>query len=304
MNIMNKSIKGVLIRKNVSLKKFNTFRVNAKASEFYVPETINGFIDLIKLLNEKDKRYLILGGGSNILFLDKVIEFPIIYTGFFSRIEHTSHNILAYSGARVIDTVKYAYKNAFTGLEFLYGLPGSIGGAAYMNARCYEHSVSEFIDSVGIIDDNIEYMHIGNNECRYDYKRSIFQDKKYIILDVRFKLNKSSKKLIKPEMNKYLKDRKTKHQFKYPSAGSTFLNDYNTNMIAGKVIDSINMRGVRLGGAMVSPYHANFIVNYNNASGYDILNLMRKVKEEVYNQKGITLNAEVRIISNDKEAKL
>ena len=152
---MGKSIKGVLSRKNVSLKKYNTFRVNAKALEFYIPETINGFIDLIKYLNDNNKRYIILGGGSNILFLDKVIEFPIIYTGFFSRIEHTSHNILAYSGADVIDVVKYAYKNAFTGLEFLYGLPGSIGGAAYMNARCYEHSVSEFIDSVGIIDDNI-----------------------------------------------------------------------------------------------------------------------------------------------------
>ena len=173
-----------------------------------------------------------------------------------------------------------------------------------MNARCYEHSVSEFIDSVGIIDDNIEYMHIGIDECKYAYKKSIFQDKKYIILDVRFKLNKGSKKLIKPEMNKYLKDRKTKNQFKYPSAGSTFLNDYETNMIAGKVIDSVNMKGVKLGGAMVSPYHANFIVNYNNASGKDILNLMRKVREEVYNQKGILLNAEVRIVSNDENEKL
>ena len=301
---MGKSIKGVLSRKNVSLKKYNTFRVNAKALEFYIPETINGFIDLIKYLNDNNKRYIILGGGSNTLFLDKVIKFPIIYTGFFSRIEHTSHNILAYSGADVIDVVKYAYKNAFTGLEFLYGLPGSIGGAAYMNARCYEHSVSEFIDSVGIIDDNIEYMHIGIDECKYAYKKSIFQDKKYIILDVRFKLNKGSKKLIKPEMNKYLKDRKTKNQFKYPSAGSTFLNDYETNMIAGKVIDSVNMKGVKLGGAMVSPYHANFIVNYNNASGKDILNLMRKVREEDYNQKGILLNAEVRIVSNDENEKL
>lgn len=297
---MAEYLKGVLTRKNISLKNFNTFKVNAKSSEFYIPETINGFIDLIKCLNHNNKRYLILGGGSNILFLDKIIDFPIIYTGFFSRIEHTSHNILAYSGAKVIDTVKHAYKNSFTGLEFLYGLPGTIGGAAYMNARCYEHSVSEFIDSVGIIDDNIEYMHIGIDDCKYAYKKSVFQDKKYIILDVRFKLNKSSKKLIKPEMNKYLKDRKKKHQFKYPSAGSTFLNDYETNMIAGKVIDSINMRGVKLGGAMVSPYHANFIVNYNNASGRDILNLMRKIKEEVYNQKGITLNAEVRIISNDE----
>ena len=183
------------------------------------------------------------------------------------------------------------------------GLPGTIGGAAYMNARCYEHSVSEFIDKVGIIDDNIEYMHINVEDCNYAYKRSIFQDKKYIIVDVRFKLNKGSKKLIKPEMKKFYKDRKNKNQFKYPSAGSTFLNDYETNMIAGKVIDSINMRGTRLGGAMVSPYHANFIINYNNATGRDILNLMRKVREEVYNQKGITLNAEVRIISNDENEK-
>lgn len=301
---MIKTLNGVVSRENVSLKKFNTFRVKAKALEFYIPETINGFIDLIKYLNDNNKRYMILGGGSNILFLDKVIEFPIIYTGFFSRIEHTSHNILAYSGAEVMNVVKYAYKNAFTGLEFLYGLPGTIGGAAYMNARCYEHSVSEFIDSVGIIDDNIEYMHIGIDDCKYAYKKSVFQEKKYIIIDVRFKLNKASKKLIKPEMNKYYKDRKNKHQYKYPSAGSTFLNDYETNMIAGKVIDSINMRGIRLGGAMVSPYHANFIVNYNNASGTDILNLIKKVKEEVYNQKGIVLNPEVRIISNDREFKL
>ena len=301
---MVKSLNGVLSRENVSLKKLNTFRINAKASEFYVPETINGFIDLLKYLNDNNKRYIILGGGSNILFLDKVIEFPIIYTGFFTRVEHTSHNILAYSGANVIDVVKYAYKNSFTGLEFLYGLPGSIGGAAYMNARCYEHSVSEFIDKVGIIDDNFDYMHIGIEDCQYAYKRSIFQDKKYVILDVRFKLEKGSKKLIKPEMKKYFKDRKNKNQFKYPSAGSTFLNDYETNMIAGKVIDSINMRGVKVGGAMVSPYHANFIVNYNNATGRDILNLMRKVREEVYNQKGITLNAEVRIISNDENEKL
>ena len=103
---MVKSFNGVLSKENVSLKKFNTFRVNAKALEFYMPETINGFIDLIKYLNDNNKRYMILGGGSNVLFLDKVIEFPIIYMGFFSRIEHTSHNILAYSGAKVSDVVK------------------------------------------------------------------------------------------------------------------------------------------------------------------------------------------------------
>lgn len=293
-------INGVLYKQNCSLKKYNTFRVNAKAIHFYMPETINGFIDLIKYLNDANKRYIILGGGSNVLFLDKVIEVPIIHTGFFTRIEQTSNNILAYSGANVIDVVKYAYRNSFTGLEFLYGLPGSIGGAAYMNARCYEHSISEFVDSVGIIDDNIEYMHIKADECNYRYKKSIFQDKKYIIIDVRLKLNKGLKKIIKKDMNKYIRDRKNKNQYKYPSAGSTFLNDYETNMIAGKVIDSLNMRNTRVGGAMVSPYHANFIVNYNNATGRDIFELMKKVREEVYTKTGIKLNAEVRIIGNDE----
>ena len=298
---MNKSLNSVLHKKNISLKKYNNFRINAKALNFYIPETINGFINLLKYFNDIKKKYIILGGGSNILFVDEIVEIPIIYMGFFSRIEIYSDGILGYSGAKIIDLIKYAYKNSLSGLEFLFGLPGTVGGAAYMNARCYEHSISEFIETIGIIDENFEYNHIGIEDCDYHYKKSVFQNKNYIIIDVKFKLNKKEKKLIKPEMNKYLNDRKKKNQFKYPSAGSVFLNDYKTNMIAGKIIDSINMRGVKLGGAMVSPYHANFIVNYKNATGRDIFLLMKKVKEEVYNQKGILLKPEVKIISNDNE---
>lgn len=298
---MNKSLNFVLHKKNISLKKYNNFKIEAKALNFYIPENINGFINLLKYFNDIKKEYIILGGGSNILFVDKIVEIPIIYTEFFSRIENYSDGILGYSGAKVIDLVKCAYKNSLSGLEFLFGLPGTVGGAAYMNARCYEHSISEFIETVGIIDENFEYNHIGIEDCDYHYKKSVFQNKNYIIIDVKFKLNKKEKKLIKPEMNKYLNDRNKKNQFKYPSAGSVFLNDYKTNMIAGKVIDSINMRGVKLGGAMVSPYHANFIVNYKNATGRDIFLLMKKIKEEVYNQKGILLKPEVKIISNDNE---
>lgn len=298
---MNKSLNFVLHKKNISLKKYNNFKIEAKALNFYIPENINGFISLLKYFNDIKKEYIILGGGSNILFVDEIVEIPIIYTGFFSRIEIYSDGILVYSGAKIIDLIKCAYKNSLSGLEFLFGLPGTVGGAAYMNARCYEHSISEFIETVGIIDDNFEYNHIGIEDCDYHYKKSVFQNKNYIIIDVKFKLNKKEKKLIKPEMNKYLNDRKEKNQFKYPSAGSVFLNDYKTNMIAGKIIDSINMRGVKLGGAMVSPYHANFIVNYKNATGRDIFLLMKKVKEEVYNQKGILLKPEVKIISNDNE---
>lgn len=298
---MSEYLKGILHKKNISLKKYNNFKIDAKALNFYIPENIEGFIDLLKYFNDSQKKYIILGGGSNILFVDKIIETPIIYTGFFSRIEIYSDGILGYSGAKIIDLIKCAYKNSLSGLEFLFGLPATVGGAAYMNARCYERSISEFIESVGIIDDNFEYTHIGVEKCDYDYKKSVFQNKNYIIIDVKFKLDKKNKKLIKIEMNKYLNDRKKKNQFKYPSAGSVFLNDYETNMIAGKIIDSINMRGVKIGGAMVSPYHANFIVNYKNATGEDIFLLMKKVKEEVYNQKGIILKPEIKIISADNE---
>ena len=175
---MKENIKGVLHKKNISLKKFNNFRINAKALNFYIPETINGFIDLIKYFEENKKKYFVLGGGSNILFLDEIVETPIIFTGFFSRIENYSDGILGYSGAKVVDLVKCAYKNSFGGLEFLFGLPGTIGGAAYMNARCYEHSISEFIESVGIIDENFEYNHIETKDCDYDYKKSVFQNPK------------------------------------------------------------------------------------------------------------------------------
>ena len=293
------NIDGVIHKKNFSLKKYNTFRIKAIAKDFYIPENIDGFINILKYLKQNNKDYMILGGGSNILFLDKVIEKSIIYTGFFTRIENSTKTIRAYSGANVIDVVKNAYKNSFTGLEFLYGLPGSIGGATFMNARCYKHSISEFIEKIGIIDDNLEYRTIKVYECEYDYKQSIFMKKDYIIIDVLFQLDKGNKKIIKSNMKKYIRDRKSKHQFKYPSAGSTFLNDYSTNMIAGKVIDELNLRGLRIGGAIVSPYHANFIVNYKNATGEDVYNLINKVKEEVYKKIKINIHPEVRIISND-----
>lgn len=288
----------VVYKKNVSLKKYNTFRLKSKSLHFFIPETIEGFISLLHSLNNAKEKYIILGGGSNTLFLDAIVETPIIYTGFFSRIEKCENGFLAYGGVKVNDITEYCYKNSLTGMEFLGGLPGTIGGATYMNARCYGHSISEVIKSVGVIDETGEYRHIDIKDCNYSYKKSVFQEKNYIIIDVKVALQKGIKREIKKKTNEYRKDRKRKHQYKYPSAGSVFLNDYDTNMIAGKIIDSVNMRGVKIGGAMVSPYHANFIVNYKNASGQDIYNLIKEVQKEVLNKKNINLNTEIRIIGN------
>lgn len=301
LQIMVKCPEGVLYKKNVSLKKYNTFKLKSIVSHFFMPETLDGFINLIKSLNYNKEMYLILGGGSNILFLDDIVNIPVIYTGFFSRIEKCREGLIAYGGVKVSDIVYYSYKNLLTGIEFLAGLPGTIGGATYMNARCYGHSISDIIESIGIIDENGEYRHLNIKDCEYDYKKSIFQKKAYTIIEVKIALDRGIKKNIKKKITEYKNDRKKKKQYKYPSAGSVFLNDYKSDMVAGKIIDSLNMRGIKVGGAMISPYHANFIINYKNAKGMDIYQLMKKVRDEVYEKKNIRLRAEVKIIGNNNE---
>ncbi len=290
------NLDGVLYKKNVNLKKYNTYKVKAKARHFFMPKDTDSFSSLLMAFKEKNIKYTILGGGSNILFLDDVVKTPIIYTGFFSRIGVVPNGIKVYSGLSIKETVKYAYKNSFGGLEFLYGLPGTVGGASYMNAKCYGHSISDFISKIGIIDETGEYRRINNDECEYSYKKSIFQNKDYTIIDIVFALKEGSRKEIKKLMKESFNDRKKKHQYKYPSAGCVFLNDYSTNTVAGSVIESLGLKGHSIGGAVVSSHHANFIVNKGGASGDDIYNLIKYVQTKVYEETGIKLLHEVRII--------
>ena len=289
---------GVIYKKEVSLKKYNTYALKAVSKHFFIPENIGAFSKMLSLLNENKMDYLILGGGSNILFLDDVINIPVIYTGFFTRIQKLSDKIIVYSGAKTSDVVKFACKNSMTGIEFLSGLPGSVGGATYMNARCYGFSISEYIDQVGVIDESGEYFHISNEKCNFGYKKSIFQQKKYVIIDVTFNLELGTKKIINTRAKCHKNDRKSKHQYKYPSAGCVFLNDYEANIVAGKVIDELALRGTSVGGASISPHHANFIIS-KNASGKDIYQLINNVRDKVLAEKNIKLCPEIRIVSSD-----
>ncbi len=189
---------GILYKENVSLKKYNTYKLNAISKHFLMPENIDSLAKIKKTFDDKSIDYLVLGGGSNILFVDNVINMPIIFMGFFSRVETVSQTkILAYSFASTHDVVKFSLKHSLTGLEFLSGLPGSIGGATYMNARCFDYSLSQFVESVGVIDENGDYFHIPKSECDFKYKKSIFQNKNYIIVDITFDLLNGKKKLIK-----------------------------------------------------------------------------------------------------------
>ncbi len=289
--------KNIIYRQNVCLKKYNTFRIKSVAEHFYLIKSVDALIELKAYFENNNIDYLVLGHGSNVLFANRYIQKPIIYTGLLNNIQIEGESIVAQSGVYLPKLIALSHHNSLTGLEFLSSLPASVGGATYMNARCYGSEMSQIIESVGIIDDKNEYRQIDISECLFAYKRSIFQDNKYIIVDVKFKLSKSKDKTeLKQKMLSHKYDRIRKRQFVYPSAGCVFLNDYNTNMIAGKVIDEANMRGTRSGGAMVLNTHANFIVNYNHASGADVLSLIDKVRQKVLVKSNIELKNEVRII--------
>ncbi len=289
----------IIYRQNVCLKKYNTFRIKSVARHFYLIKSVDALIELKAYFEKRNIDYLMLGNGSNVLFANRYINKPIIYTGLLNNIQIDGESITAQSGVYLPKLIALAYHNSLTGLEFLSSLPASVGGATYMNARCYGSEMSQIIESVGIVDEKNEYRQIDISECLFAYKRSVFQDKKYIIVDVRFKLAKVaaiSKTESKQKMLAHKYDRIKKRQFTYPSAGCVFLNDYNTNMIAGKVIDQANMLGTKSGGAMVLNTHANFIVNYNHASGADVLSLIDKIAQKVLANSNIELQNEVRII--------
>ena len=295
--------KDIFYRQNVALKKYNTFLIKSIARHFYIVNTINALAILKKYFDDNGIEYIVLGCGSNILFVNKYINKNIIYTGLLDSIKISGNTIVAQSGAHINKLVEAAYQNALTGIEFLSYLPASIGGAVYMNARCYGSEMSNIIQSVGIIDGDNNYTEIDNKGCLFEYKKSVFQNNKYIIVNATFNLKKidmpnikNAKAIIKEKMISYKNDRIKKKQFSYPSAGSIFLNDYNTNMIAGKVIDASHMRGTKLGGAMVLPTHANFIVNYKNANGSDVYSLIKKIEKKVFDTTSIRLKNEVHII--------
>lgn len=291
--------KNIIYRQNVDLKKYHTFRLSSVARHFFIPKNIDGLIAVKKYFEKENIDYMILGAGSNVIFSEKYINTNIVYTGFLNKVSFDENIVLAETGVLLPKLIALAYDRGLSKMEFLSALPASVGGAIYMNARCYGSEMSHVLKNIWIIDEKNEYRKISKDECEFAYKKSVFQKKRYIIISAEFELAEGNKKEIKSLMKKYKNDRINKKQFSYPSAGCAFLNDYSLNMIAAIVIDKAKMRGKRIGGAMVLKNHANFIVNKKHADGKDVINLIKHVKETVKKQSGVELYEEVRIVGKN-----
>lgn len=201
------------------------------------------------------------------------------------------------AGVMINDAVNFAVKQGLSGLEFAGGLPGTIGGATYMNARCYGSEFSRIIKEVSIIDKALQYKVISGTDLDYGYKHSVFMDHpEYCIVDVVLSLMPLSKKLVRDKTRENYLDRERKGQFAYPSAGCVFKNDYTAGIPAGKLIDEAGLKGLTIGGAQIYDKHANFIINKKNAKASDVKKIIREVQNKVEAKSGIHLETELQVI--------
>jgi UDP-N-acetylmuramate dehydrogenase len=279
------------------MRNHTSFQIGGPADLFCAPSTADEIIHILKYAGSRHLPFFILGDGANILVSDEGIRGIVIdmsnFTDFSFSEEYT---LTAQAGIKVHELAEAASKEGFAGVEFFFGLPGTVGGAIYMNARCYGVSTSDILSRVTYIDESFEKKTYTPREGDFTYKTSPFQQKKAIILEGEFVVQPGDRKNIRETMESHRTDRNRKGHFDFPSAGSTFKNNRDFGQPTGKIIDSLGLRGYKVGGAMVSPTHANIIVNGGGATAEDVKKLIDHIKEEVYRTCGFILEEEVRYV--------
>ena len=281
---------------NVSMSKHTTYRVGGIAKVMVYPKDEKKLIALLRELKSKNILYKILGNGSNTLFSDKTFDGVIIKLDCFDNISFFRNTIKAGSGVNLIKLSNMAVRKSLSGLEFATGIPGTVGGAVYMNAGAYKSDMGYVVKSIRVITPNLEIITMTNKELDFHYRTSFLQKNPgYICLDATFQLKKGDKN----EMLELVRDRKERRlqsqPLEYPSAGSVFRN--LENLFAGKLIEDLGYKGLIRGGAKVSEKHANFIINYNNATSTDVKELIDFIKEEVLDKYGVELKVEQEFVN-------
>jgi len=281
-----------LISQNVSLKKYNTFKIGGTAKFFAEPKSIAEIRELLMFCKKSNEKFFVLGNGSNVLFSDNGYEGLVIKIGKNFAAGKSLHNV-----------IHTAANNGLGGIEKLDGIPGTLGGAIFMNAGAHGQQISDCIKSVSSVNMYGEIVTRTNEECKFSYRNSIFRMFDEIIISAEFDFFEMPKDVINQNRKEVLAWRKEKQPLKYPNAGSVFKNPINnvpltdSRLSAGYLIDSCGLKGYRVGDAQISMLHANFIVNRGNATASDVKALMEKVALEVKKKHGILLEPEICVVS-------
>lgn len=286
------------IIKDVEMKDYTSFKAGGKANKMVICEREDEVIETLREIREKNEKYIMLGNGSNTLVKDSGFSGTVIKLGdSFSKIIRTGNNLVCGGNTLMSVVAKYALREGLTGFEFASGIPGSIGGAFFMNAGAYGGEIKDIAKSAKIVShDTLEFKEVGFSDMGLSYRHSAFQENGDIILSVEISLEEGNKSEIESTMKDLAKKRNSKQPVQFPSAGSFFKRP--EGHFAGKLIQDSGMKGVSVGGAQVSELHSGFIVNKGNATATDIIQLMELVQKKVYEKFGVSLEPEVRIIGD------
>lgn len=278
-------------KKNVNLSEHTSFRIGGNAEIFVMPESKAELVSAVNAARMQGINYFILGKGSNILVSDLGIEGAVIDTSKLNKIERNENIITCECGVSLIRLCNFAAENSLKGLEFAFGIPGSVGGAMIMNAGAYGGEISAAAKSAECLDISGNIVNLKLSASDFSYRSSIFKKKNLIVLSASFSLENGDCESIRSSMNDFMKRRKEKQPLEYPSAGSTFKRP--EGYFAGALIEKNGFKGFSVGGAQVSEKHAGFIINKNRACEKDVSALIKIIQEKVLKNDGVLLEPEV-----------
>ncbi len=287
---------GCTVTADAPLKRYTSFKIGGPASLVVEPNSVDSLSAVLQACSKEGVRPLILGRGSNVLAPDEGIPNVVIVMGdAFSKIEYCGNGMVrAQAGAPLIRLCKFALEYKLGGLEFAYGIPGSVGGGVYMNAGAYGGEMKDVVMVANYVDYEGNRGSWQGEELGLSYRHSNFMENDLIVTSVIFKLQHRDPNVIKAKMDELMQRRRDKQPLDYPSAGSTFKRP--EGYFAGKLIQDSNLMGVSVGGAQVSEKHAGFVINRDQATAKDVKDLIALVQKTVQENYGVTLEPEVRIL--------
>jgi UDP-N-acetylmuramate dehydrogenase len=283
---------GISVLADEPMSRHTSFRIGGPAGLFLAPASREALSFLIRAAAEEGVRTFILGNGSNVLFDDAGFDGAVVATGAFDEIRIEGCAIAAGAGASLSSVCKAARDASLTGLEFAYGIPGSVGGAAVMNAGAYGGEISSVLETSESLDPRTgEIRSLTLPQHRFGYRDSVYRHENRIVLSVRFRLAEGNEDEITAKMNDFAGRRVAKQPLEYPSAGSVFKRP--EGRFVGQMVEESGLKGYRIGGAEVSEKHAGFIVNRGGATSSDVLALAEHIRETVRRNYGVELECEI-----------
>ena len=285
----------VNIKYNEYMNQHTSFKVGGPADIFIEPADVEELKKALSVVRQHNIPYYVIGNGTNLLVGDKGIRGAVIKVGeSFGDVEINGEEVIAECGVLLSTLSKVVSRSTLTGLEFASGIPGFLGGAIAMNAGAYGGEMKDIVEWVEVLDEKLELQRYINSEMEFIYRKSIVEPRNLIVIRCKLKLKRGNQEEINSIMSDLAQKRKTKQPLHLPSAGSTFKRP--PGYFAGKLIEDAGLRGFGIGGAQVSELHCGFVVNNSDATAKDVFDLIKHVQQTVFNQFGIKLETEVKII--------